>query len=221
MLGLATRSLRGSSTVAFSRLATVAQSSSGATASSLKPPLLLHDSNSSAMLQTRTMSAASVPRIQRAYPQYSVHGESHLLSIKMIIPGYRLIKGDSLVVDNSRKGRMLLEFTPRGADGAYMWNDQTRFALSTEEVGLFCHQLPQYPVELSRSGSSTGAPGSGDDDESNFGPITNDMPDKVLRITPAEGASVSFLLDYVRDGVGGQSPGIGQDGVSSPPVFNS
>jgi hypothetical protein len=134
-----------------------------------------------------------------------------MLSVKMIVPGYRLIKGEALVVDNARKGRMLLEFTPRASDGNYMWNDQTRFALSAEEVGLVCNQLPQFPVELCRSPNAS-APGEEATDP--FAAITNDMPDKVLKITPAEGASVSILIDFVRDGIGGQSPGLGQDGVS-------
>ena len=162
-----------------------------------------------AAIQTRPLSSLA-PHIARAYPQYAIHGEAHMLNIKMIVPGYRLIKGESIAVDNSKKGRMLLEFTPRGSSGNYLWSDTVRFALSCEEVGLLISQLPQYEVELSRAATNS----QDIEDTSKFGAITNDMPDKVLRITPGEGASVKFMLDFVRDGVGGQSPGVGQDGVS-------
>jgi hypothetical protein len=138
-----------------------------------------------------------------------------MLTVKMIVPGYRLVKGDSLVVDTARKGRLLFEFTPRGSEGGYIWNDQSRFALSAEEVGLFCNQLPQFEIELSRS-SNVAA--SADEENMRFGPITNDMPEKVLRVTPGEGGTVNFQLDYVKDGIGGQSPGVGQDGSGAMEV---
>lgn len=146
--------------------------------------------------------------IQRAYPQYNVHGESHMLSFKLIPPSFRMVNATSMATDNKNKGRILLEFTPRGHEGQYQWSDQVRFGLSAEEVGLFLSQLPQYGIELCRNVAS-GA------DYSGGGAVSNDMPDKVLHITPGEGAAVRFQLDYVRDGVGGQSPGVGQDGVRS------
>jgi hypothetical protein len=212
MLGRVARSLRSSTAVAYSRATAAAWSSNGVVVDKpLQAPSLLRNTNA---VQARSLSSAAGgmdPRIHRAYPQYSVHGESHMMSLKMIVPGYRLIKGESLVVDNKRKGRMLLEFTPRGSDGQYTWNDQTRFALSAEEVGLFCNQLPQFPVELSRSPNSS-APGEEATDP--FAAMSNDMPDKVMKIAPAQGASVSFLIDFVKDGIGGQSPDLGQDGVS-------
>lgn len=211
MLIRVARTLRGSTTVAYSRATAAAWGSSSSVVNSPpQPPSFVGNNNA---VQTRALSSApggTNPRISRAYPQYAVHGEAHMLSIKMIAPGYRLVKGEALVVDNARKGRMLFEFTPRGGNGNYLWQDQTRFALSAEEVGLVCNQLPQFPVELSRL-PNTSAPG---EDGDMFAAVSNDMPDKVLKIAPAEGASVSFSIDFVRDGVGGQSPGVGQGGVS-------
>lgn len=160
-------------------------------------------------MQTRGFSTIN-PRIQRAFPQYAVHGEDHMLNLKMIPPGYRLVKGESIVMDNSRKGKLLLEFTPRSSSGDYTWGEQVRFALSAEEAGLFCSQLPQFEVEFSRAAANPLS------EVSNVivGVVTNDMPDKVLKISPGEGATVRFLLDFVRDGVGGQNPVGGIAGVS-------
>lgn len=132
-----------------------------------------------------------------------------MLNIKLIPPGYRIVKGESIVMDSARKGKLLMEFTPRSAAGAYDWADQVRFALSAEEVGLFCSQLPQFPVEYSR-----GSAQSSEEEPMTFGAVSNDMPDKVLKISPGEGATVVFVLDFVRDGVGNQSRGGASPGVS-------
>ena len=132
-----------------------------------------------------------------------------MLNLKMIPPGYRLVKGESIVMDNSRKGKLLFEFTPRSAAGGYSWGDQVRFALSAEEAGLFCSQLPQFDVEFSRAAAH-----SSDEESMSIGVVTNDMPEKVLKISPGEGATVRFLLDFVRDGVGGQNPVGGPSAVS-------
>ena len=134
-----------------------------------------------------------------------------MVSIKMIAPTYRLVKGGAIVVDSSKRGRMLVEFTARTSTGGFAWNEQVRVALSAEEVGLICSQLPQYPVEFSRIAAN-----SNDEEENSFGEtVTNDMPAKVLSITPGPGAAVTFLLDFVLDGVGNQSPQMGQSWVSS------
>jgi hypothetical protein len=55
-------------------------------------------------------------------------------------------------------------------------------------------QLPSNIVEFSRRPATlTGQP--------EFGGNTTDVPDKVLRITPGEGGSVSFLIDHELNGV--------------------
>lgn len=141
----------------------------------------------------------------RAFPQFTVYSDT-LLAVKLIQPGFRLVKNSILSPDTSRKGRILLEFAPRGADGKYVWTDAVRFGLSAEEVGLLVNQLPHYKVEFSRL-----PPGVGGDEYSG-GAVSNDMPEKVLTVEPGELGAINFTIDYVRDGVGGQSPGHGQNG---------
>jgi hypothetical protein len=142
-------------------------------------------------------SFSSYNRVQGAYPQYHVYGEKAMLAVKVIMPTFkRVIKGESIAVD--RAGRLLLEFIARSpADGSFLWDNRVAFALSAEEVGLFCSQLPQNSIELSRQRTSDGAV---------------EYPDKVLKIVPRPGAAVSFSVDYLKDGVPGQPPGPGQDG---------
>lgn len=99
--------------------------------------------------------------------------------------------------------------------GSYVWPDQVRFGLSPEEVGLLYNQLPQFGIELSRVPSSYVRP------EEQFGEGISstpnpDTPDKVLKVQPGEASTVSFHIDYVKDGIGGQMPGQGQEGQAGP-----
>jgi hypothetical protein len=90
-------------------------------------------------------------------------------------------------------------------------------------VGLLLDQLPANIVEFSRrppmTSTSSGAYGQ-QQPSSEFGTITastnntTDVPDKVLRITPGEGGSVSFLVDHELNGVSVAPP---QQPVSSSP----
>ena len=68
-----------------------------------------------------------------------------------------------------------------------------RFALSPEECGLVLDQIPknQEVVLLRRLTSDTG----------------EQLPEKVLHITPGQGGMVSFKCDFELDGVGGQQAG--------------
>lgn len=56
----------------------------------------------------------------RSQPQYAIFGEKTMLSIKMIPPVFRCLKNGSLVLDQSKKGRILLEWSPRGDAGTSM-----------------------------------------------------------------------------------------------------
>lgn len=141
----------------------------------------------------------------RAYPKYSVFGEN-FLGMKIMPPGFRLIKNEILALDNTRKGRILLEFSPRGPDGKYVWTEVIRFGLGAEEVGLLVNQLPHYKVEFSRVAQGT----RNDSGEQSYGgAVVSDMPEKVLTVEPGEHGAVNFTIDFVRDGVGGQSTGDG------------
>jgi Whirly transcription factor len=143
----------------------------------------------------------------RSFPQYFVGSETAGLALKTMLPGLRVARGDILTHDNTRKGRMLLEFTPRGVDGKYVWNDVLRFGLSVEECGLLVNQLPHYKVEFSRAPQKLLAQ-------------TNNMmePDKVLTVEPAELGAVDFTIDFVLNGIGGQTPPPNEGSQVSPQV---
>lgn len=71
--------------------------------------------------QQRTLSSYGgnnpPPRfIPKTFPQYNIHGENCMLAVKLMSPTFRL-RSESLVVEQNRRGRILLEFTPRGSDG--------------------------------------------------------------------------------------------------------
>jgi hypothetical protein len=74
-----------------------------------------------------------------------------------------------------------------------------RFGLSAEEVGFMLHQLPDRQVEFSRKTSlyTSSTPGQ----------LADDLPEKVMRVTPKEGGQFSLLVDFEKNGAGGQSPG--------------
>jgi len=68
----------------------------------------------------------SYPSI-RSYPQYAVFGERCMLSVKILLPSFRLLgQNDVLAVDGNKKGRILLEWTPRSSSGT----DGTFYKLS-------------------------------------------------------------------------------------------
>lgn len=56
----------------------------------------------------------------KAYPSYNVFGEECMLSMKLLPPFFRYLhKSQTLVMDNQRKGRLLLEWIPKNPDGRY------------------------------------------------------------------------------------------------------
>lgn len=115
----------------------------------------------------------------RAFPQYSVFGEDCMLAIKIMMPQFRLIRGDTLVVlDGSKRGRILIEWTPREkATGGMAGRDsQVRFGLSPEEVGLLLDQLPEHEVEFVRK--------------------VPDSADKIMIAKPADGGAVAFQVEH-------------------------
>lgn len=65
-------------------------------------------------------------------------------------------------------------------------------------MGFLLHQLPNHQVEFARKIGSYAS--------STPGQIADDLPDKVMRITPKEGGQFSLYVDFEKDGVGGQSP---------------
>ena len=142
----------------------------------------------------------------RAFPSYSIFGTDALLTMKPLLPTFKPAGGDGVALD--RRGRMMLSFTPSaagsdGVSGNWLWQEQLTMALTVEEVGLLVNQLPMHEVEISRSGNNQGGRGGGEYSLAPE-PEISDAPDKVLTVTPGDGATVTFTLDFVRDGVGGQ-----------------
>lgn len=124
------------------------------------------------------------------------------------MPIFKKAGTDGVSVD--RRGKLILEFVPRNSGGTgYAWENKTVFSLGAEEVGLCVSQLPGAGVELSHKsfyGSS--------DIEDGTKVYSGEMVDKVLTIEPKEGAAFLFKIDFVKNGVGGQSP----DGMDTPTV---
>lgn len=128
-----------------------------------------------------------------------------MLAMKTIFPSFKKVR-DAAAMDPSKKGRLLLEFFP-SIGGNYAWDQAERFALSAEETGLILSQLssePRHDIELVRMPLQEEGFNSGN------GPVTTDMPDKVLKLVPGDGFTVELSLDYIKDGVGGQAPAPGE-----------
>jgi hypothetical protein len=80
-------------------------------------------SNRTTALQSsiRLLSSNSSPMGPlRSQPQYAIFGEKTMLSIKMIPPTFRCLKNGSIVLDQNKKGRILLEWSPRGDGGKFV-----------------------------------------------------------------------------------------------------
>ena len=145
-------------------------------------------------------SFANFGRPLKGYAQYIVHTEATMFSLRAIAPVFKNVKGESIVADMTKRGKILVELTPRGTNG-YIWADQVKFALTVEELGLICLQLPKEGVEFVRTSRS-----SQDYDFSGAMGMGGDLPDKILTISPGDGCTVTFTADFVKDGVGGHSP---------------
>lgn len=131
------------------------------------------------------------------------------------MPQFKRAGNDGIAVD--RRGKLVLEFVPRNNTGAGMaWNSKTIFSLTAEELGLLLHQLPDNAVELTHPLWDNNAGGDG----GTLGGATQtsgDAVEKVLNIEPGEGATLTFKVDYMKGGVGGQTPP-GADEFPTTPV---
>jgi hypothetical protein len=144
--------------------------------------------------------------------------------MKPILPKFKHSQGPSNGsngISLLQKGRMLLEFSPKnqGNQKGFQWNEKISFALTVEEMGLLLSQLPHYSVTLSRriggGESSNGVVGGAapfkrisastyEFVSTGTDTFTNEYVDKVLTVEPGEGATLTFQIDYRKDGVGGQ-----------------
>lgn len=164
----------------------------------------------------------------RAFPQYSIFGDDALLTVKPLLPTFKPATSDGVALD--RKGKIMMSFTPRvdsggTTGGGFRWQDQITIALAVEEVGLLINQLPSYEVEICRGGPRPGTTeGTGNMEygmnsgaaQEGGGVQISDAPDKVLTARPGDGATVSFKIDFVRDGVGGQISPVDDNSQHAP-----
>ena len=145
-------------------------------------------------------------QVERAFPQYSVVGESSLLSLKPIMPKFKSVSNDA--VSLQQKGRLLFEFSPAngGNQPGWKWDEKIGFALSVEEIGLLISQLPHYGVTLTRKVGGDQSSGFNGGSYNLVSSSSNETIDKVLTAQPGDGATIIFRVDYMKDGVGGQIP---------------
>jgi hypothetical protein len=145
-------------------------------------------------------------QVVRAFPQYSIVGESSLLSIKPIMPKFKSTSNDAISLQ--QKGSILMEFSPAnpGNQMGWTWDEKIKFALSVEEIGLLISQLPHYPVTLTRTVGGDQNRGFNGDSYNLVSSTSNETMDKVLTAEPGDGAIIKFRIDYMKDGVGGQIP---------------
>lgn len=136
------------------------------------------------------------------------------------MPKFKSVTQDGISLQE--KGRMLLELAPAktGNQRGFNWEEKISFALTVEEMGLMLSQLPHYRVAFGRKiggDNSTGFNGAGYDLVS--APVSNESIDKVLIADPGDGATITFRLDFQKEGVGGQFPPPGtNEGCRSAPL---
>lgn len=103
------RSLRGSS-----HAATLLHHNFFLPAQALAPATRLPPISSSVGSATTARGFSSAAGgLRSAAPNYTVFGEKAMLNVRVMLPGFRLSSGNYLIQDNNRKGRILLEWTPR------------------------------------------------------------------------------------------------------------
>lgn len=167
-------------------------------------------------------------------PSYQIYGEESALTVRAIPPEFRQLPNGGRIVLNGQnsRGRLLLQFTARavGGDGKYQWDSSIRFALSAEEAASFflARLDPQRllfvpPPPQNHENNTTTAPVAVAEVLRRANPQNNDfhnnnhnhnhdhsnndsMPDKVLRGHLNADGSVTLMVDYERDGMGGQEP---------------
>ena len=144
---------------------------------------------------------------RRGFPQYTIFGPDTALSMRAAMPNFRRAGNDGVSVE--RRGKLILELIPRNNTGAgFAWSDKTIFSLSVEEVGLLLSQLPENSVELSHPTYNN----SMDGEDSSVEQLSGDVVEKVFTVEPGEGSTLTFKIDYMSGGIGGQTPP-GMEGI--------
>jgi len=134
-------------------------------------------------------------------PAYTVYGEEFAFTLKAIPPDFRALPSGTVILDASKRGRLLLEWTPMasghdddnssyGSGKRFRWDASTRFALTAEEAGSLLAKLDRGDpsVELSRrvSGDQMG--------QQNLEKV---FIAKKIELEGGENDGISLLVDYV------------------------
>jgi Whirly transcription factor len=180
---------------------------------------------------------------QLSGPSYQIYAEDAALTVRAIPPEFRALANGRIVLDSSSRGRLLLQWNPRHSDGRYQWDQSIRFALTAEEAGhVFMAQLnpqlilllqsqtreeaaatdvnaPPMPVaaaEVVRRPNQNQSNMTMMDNQNQGTEFFNDaIPEKVFRARMYANGSVQLLVDYERDGIGGQEPPTSNETVSN------
>ena len=65
-----------------------------------------------------------------------------MLSVKVLLPSFRVLRSNTLVLDKNKKGRILLEWTPRTADGTFTFHVSLVIMMITTLHSLLTHNHP-------------------------------------------------------------------------------
>ena len=125
-------------------------------------------------------------------PAYTVYGEEFAFTVKAIPPEFRALKSGTVVLDASKRGRLLFEWTPIASGhnsdgpGRYQWNSSTKFALTAEEAGSLLAKLDRgdTSVEFSRRITAMGS-------------VDKVFIAKTIELDGSKNDGVSLLVDYV------------------------
>ena len=52
-------------------------------------------------------------------PNYTIFGENCMLNLRVLLPEFRMSKSNYLIQDNNRRGRLLIEWSPRIEGGTF------------------------------------------------------------------------------------------------------
>jgi len=171
--------------------------------------------------------------IMMGNPAYTIFGEDCAFSVKAILPEFRSTKPNGegmIVVDSSKRGRLLFEWTPLNTNTTtttssssssfkkYRWDSTTRFALSAEEAGSILARLDRgdESIEFTRR---MGNNNNNDYNNNSFQNTTGKNLDKLFCVKPIEieiensggvkkNDGISLLVDYIDSDSGrlGQIP---------------
>lgn len=133
-------------------------------------------------------------------PAYTVYGETFAFTMKAIPPEFRTLPSGTTILDASKRGRFLLEWTPMGSghddngygsgNRRYQWDASTRFALTAEEAGSLLAKLDRgdSSVEFSRRVSG---------DQMGQQTLDKVFLAKPIKVEETKNDGISLLVDYV------------------------